>query len=248
MNPVAPPSSSGKHQPRVETVLHSILSALDEVGASPEHALAGMIGSTGDIKWSVLAPPYRRVLGTALLGGSINRSSVVLMLMIGNFRFLIPGDIDDVAVGELLNSDTQLSAHVLLLPHHGAKLTRISQLLDAVHPQYVIVSAGRQEMHPHIATLRVVASYSCRLMCTQATFHCHQGSVAPEHCAGSITFDLSGGSLVVKPSIGDHQKRIAGLSSPVCRSPSPGLIAAVANPSVSPFHKTGSHGGVDPHS
>lgn len=219
MNPVATPDSRRKRQPRVETVLHSILSALDEVGARPEHALAGMIGNTGEIRWSVLAPSYRRVLGTAMLGGSVNRSSVVLMLMLGNFRFLIPGDIDDVAVGQLVDSDVQLAAHVLLLPHHGAKLTTIDRLLDAVDPQYVIVSAGRQETHPHIATLRAAASYGCRLMCTQVTFHCHQGSVAPQHCAGSITFDLSGGSLTVEPSREDHQARIAGLSSPVCLSP-----------------------------
>lgn len=247
MNPVAPPSARRPRQPRVETVLHGILSALDWAGASPEHALAGAAGSTGRIKWSVHAPSYKLVLGTALVGGSINRSSVVLTLLLGNYRFLIPGDIDDVAVGELLNSGTQLSADVLLLPHHGARLTRINQLLAAVDPLYVIVSAGRQQNHPHIATLQAAASYTCRLMCTQVTFHCHGGSVSPEHCAGSITFDLAGGSLLVKPSIAEHRSRIAGLSSPVCLSPSPsrtgsGTTGSAANPSPSPLSTTvGSH-------
>lgn len=219
INPLAPRPPSRERQPRVETVLRSILSALDEVGANPEHALEGRTGSTGKISWSVLAPPFRRVLGTALLGGSINRSSVVLMLCLGSFRFLIPGDIDDIAVEELLESGTQLSANVFLLPHHGARLTKINRLLEAVDPQYVIVSAGRRETNPHLPTLQVAASYDCRLMCTQATFHCHPGSLSSNHCAGSIVFDLSSGSLVVKPSLSSHKSRIDQLATPVCAAP-----------------------------
>ena len=229
MNPVNPPSRSRNERPRVKTVLLSILSALDEVGATPEHALAGRTGSTGRMSWSVLAPSYSRILSTALVGGSINRSSIVLLLRLGDFRFLIPGDIDDIAVSELLNSGTHLSADVLLLPHHGAKLTNVHELLDAVTPQYVIVSAGHRETHPHITTLEAAASYDCRLMCTQVTFHCNQGSLNPNHCAGSIVFAVSRGSLAVTPSLTVHQARISQLASPVCAPPSSGSNATVTS-------------------
>ena len=220
MNPVARPHP--KNQPRVNTVLRSILSALDEVGANPDHAFAGRTGTTGAITWSVLAPPYRRDLRAALLGGSLNRSSIVLMLQLRGYRFLIPGDIDDTAVTALLSSGTQLSAEVFLLPHHGARLTTISQLLSAVDPQYVVVSAARRRTHPHITTLQAAASYNCRIMCTQVTHHCHPGTVDPKRCAGSIVFDISGGSLAVDPSVAAHKSRIDELESPVCLPRLPG--------------------------
>ena len=214
LNPVG--RHSPRNRPRVRAVIRSILSELNYIGASAEHAFAGKTGSTGAMNWSVLAPSYLLVLGAALLGGSVNRSSIVLMLEVGGYKFLIPGDIDDVAAGKLLSSGAQLSADVLLLPHHGARLARIGRLLAAVNPRFVVVSAGRRETHPHITTLRAAAAHNCRLMCTQVTHHCHPDPLEPKHCAGSIAFDLSGGSLSVDPSPATHRSRINQLATPVC--------------------------------
>lgn len=216
MNPVARPIPPG---PKVRTALLGILSALDEIGGTTEHAVAGRVGSIGGIEWSVLSPPYIKVLDAALLGSSanrINRTSAVLALQVGEYRFLIPGDIDDTAVNWLLTSGAQLSADVLLLPHHGAKLKLIDRLLGAVNPKYVVISSGRRKTHPNISTLMAAASYGCRLMCTQATFHCNPDPVKPDHCAGSIVFTLRGKSLSVDPTPGDHRSRIQQLTSPVC--------------------------------
>lgn len=216
MNPVAPPSPSRERQPRVESVLLGILDALDRSGATPRFALAGNNENTGTITWSVLAPPYRLVLGTALIGGSINRTSVVVKLQLEGCSVLIPGDIDDVAAAELLSSGQDLSADVLLLPHHGARMARIRDLLRAVDPDYVVVSAGSGPNHPHIETLRAAASSGSRLLCTQVTSHCHANPPTPPHCAGSITFGTNGGLVHVRPSRSEHHVRIAALDSPVC--------------------------------
>ena len=223
MNPVGRPRPQDR--PVVRSVLRSILSAVDEIGARSEHAFAGRAGTTGGIAWSVLAPPYDLVLGAALLANPVNTLSVVLMLQIGDSTFLIPGDIDDAAVTTLLSSGTQLSADVFLLPHHGAKLTTISQLLAAVDPKYAIVSAGRRNTHPHIETLNAAATADCRLMCTQVTRHCHPDPVDPKSCAGSIVFDLSGGSLSVDPSPATHLLRINQFATPICRASSLGSTA-----------------------
>ena len=233
MNPVAARPLGLEDQPKVRTVLHGILSALEAAGASVDHALLGKTGSTGMISWEVLAPDYGRVFRTAAVGGSTNRTSVVLMLLLGGFRFLVPGDADDKVVGELLGSGARLSADVLLFPHHGAKLARINQLLNAVDPQYVVVSAGRRKTPPHITTLQAAASYPCRLMCTQVAWHCNQGSLKSDGCAGSIVFDCSGVSLVVKPSRVDHESRIYGLATPACLPSSGGPTMTVPTDNVS---------------
>lgn len=214
MNPVG--RQYPQERPRVKTVLQRIFSVLDEIGANPAHAFTGENDNTGKIVWSVLAPQYSMVVQAALLADPVNSLSIVLMLQIGGFRFLIPGDIDDTAADELLNSGTRLSADVFLLPHHGARLAKIEQLITAVDPQYIVVSAGRRKTHPHIATLTAAASYGCRLMCTQATFHCHPAPLQSKHCAGSVVFDLNGGSLSVDPSTETHMSRINQLATPVC--------------------------------
>ena len=221
MNPIGRPRPQDR--PVVRSVLRSILSAVDEIGARSKPAFAGRAGMTGGIAWSVLAPPYDLVLGAALLANPVNRLSVVLMLRVGDSTFLIPGDIDDAAVNTLLSSGTQLSADVFLLPHHGAKLKTINQLLAAVDPDYAIVSAGRRNTHPHIDTLNAAATSNCRLMCTQVTRHCHPDPMEPKDCAGLIVFDLSGGTLSVDPSPATHLLRINQFATPICRASSLGI-------------------------
>ena len=214
INAVGRPKPEDKRY--VRAVLEGILSEVDHLGASTASAVAGMAGSTGSIGWSVLAPLHRQLLDAPLLGNVVNRLSVVILVRIGSFTFLIPGDIDDKAAGELLDRGAQLSADVFLIPHHGARLATIDRLLDAVDPEYAVISAGRRETHPNADTLNAVASYDCRLMCTQATRHCHQGDLADKYCASTIVFDLSGDSISVAPSLDHHRERIDQLESPVC--------------------------------
>ena len=214
MNPVGRPKPEKRRH--VRTVLEGILSAVEDIGASTANADVDTVGNTGTISWSVLAPQHIRILDANLLGNVVNRLSAVVLMRIGSFRFLIPGDIDDIAARELLTNGTELSADVFLLPHHGAKLETINQMLVAVDPKYAILSAGRRKTHPAVETLRAVASYSCRLMCIQATHHCHPGDLADNHCAGRIVFDLSEGTLSVDPSSVRHRERINQLERPVC--------------------------------
>ena len=214
MNPVGRPEP--EKRPRVRAVLQGILSAVEDVGAKTAGADTDTDGNTGSICWSVLAPSHSQVLQANLVGNVVNRLSVVVLVRIGRFTFLIPGDIDDTTARELLDSSAKLRADVFLVPHHGAKMAMIKGLLDAVGPEYAVISAGRKETHPHADTLTAAVSHDCRLMCTQATRHCHPGDLADKHCAGTIVFDLSDNSLSVAPSPADHRKRIDQLESPAC--------------------------------
>ena len=215
MNAAMSVSPHSTDQPRVKAVVRSILAAVDEVGAQAKHALRGEAGQVGTIGWVALAPTHHQVLDTAI-GGSVNRSSVVLRLELAGYRFLIPGDIDDNAVAELLGSGMEVSANVFLLPHHGAKLQRLSELLAAVDPRYVVVSAGRRTSHPALETLQAAAAFDCRIMCTEVATHCHRGSIDSQHCAGSIVFKLRGDSLEAVPSEAEHMARICQWDTPVC--------------------------------
>jgi len=55
---------------------------------------------------------------------------------------LIPGDAGDPAIRALLDAGVDLSAEVLVLPHHGGRRKLLPQLLDAVRPSVALASAG----------------------------------------------------------------------------------------------------------
>lgn len=59
------------------------------------------------------------------------------------FCALFPGDIGRISEKALIDRGIDLNADVLLSPHHGSITSNSSQFLEAVSPDYLLVSAGR---------------------------------------------------------------------------------------------------------
>ncbi|MFT3784944.1 MAG: ComEC/Rec2 family competence protein [Tepidisphaeraceae bacterium] len=72
-----------------------------------------------------------------------NDGSLVLRLTHAGTRILFTGDIQDVAMRELLKHPEQLQADVLIAPHHGSLETTTQQFIEAVHPKLILASNDR---------------------------------------------------------------------------------------------------------
>jgi len=61
------------------------------------------------------------------------------------------GDVGEAVEQEMIASGRPLSAVVYKAGHHGAKSSSCKPFLEAVNPQYVVVSAGAENRygHPH---------------------------------------------------------------------------------------------------
>jgi len=96
------------------------------------------------------------ITATILSPGSItanidepNNHSIVLHLQYGQVSFLLPGDIEEPVEQRLVQAQLPLAATVLKSPHHGSKTSSTGAFLEAVNPQIVVISAGKENRFGH---------------------------------------------------------------------------------------------------
>ena len=92
-------------------------------------------GASFEILWPPPTPPFEL---------TANDSSLGIRVTHRGRRILLTGDIEDGAQGYLLSSGVDLSADVLLLPHHGSVRRSSRAFVEAVAPELVIRSASQR--------------------------------------------------------------------------------------------------------
>ncbi|MFA5902337.1 MAG: ComEC/Rec2 family competence protein [Desulfobacula sp.] len=85
----------------------------------------------------------------------LNNSSIVLKLIYKDNSFLFTGDAEELVEQELLTAKIDVSAQILKVGHHGSKYSSSPEFLEAVKPQYGVISVGAKNDfgHPHLRTL-----------------------------------------------------------------------------------------------
>jgi competence protein ComEC len=110
-------------------------SAAIQTGAWP--CRAGEHWRWQGLYFEVLWPPK-------LVPRAYNRDSCTLRVSDGQHQVLLTGDLERSAEWRLVREKPQqLTATVLLVPHHGSRTSSSETLLSAVKPQAAIVSAAR---------------------------------------------------------------------------------------------------------
>ncbi|MCF6290266.1 MAG: DNA internalization-related competence protein ComEC/Rec2 [Desulfobacterales bacterium] len=75
-------------------------------------------------------------------GANPNQEGMVLKLETGFASFLFPGDIDRERELKLIEQHRDLKADVLLSPHHGSRTSNSQSFINAVSPEYLLISSG----------------------------------------------------------------------------------------------------------
>lgn len=85
-----------------------------------------------------------------------NNSSCVLRISNGKQSILLPGDIHTRGERVLLNKGLDLSATVLVAPHHGSKTSSSAEFIQKVQPAYVLFPVGFRNRFkfPHPSILK----------------------------------------------------------------------------------------------
>jgi competence protein ComEC len=81
-----------------------------------------------------------------------NNNSCVLQIQVGDYRLLLPGDIQGKRERDLVQYWVDdLASDWLLVPHHGSKTSSVPSVLKRVRPNLAMVSSGYANRfgHPH---------------------------------------------------------------------------------------------------
>ncbi len=137
------------------SLYHEWQTKLEQYQLKPITATAGMKFSLGQgITATILSP------GSASLEQpKINNHAIVMRLDMGAVSFLLPGDIETPIERNLVFSQAILTATVLKSPHHGSNSSSSEIFLEAVHPQWVVISVG-QDNHFGEPNAQVLERYT----------------------------------------------------------------------------------------
>ncbi|MGE8397464.1 MAG: ComEC/Rec2 family competence protein, partial [Comamonas sp.] len=88
-------------------------------------------------------------------------SCVLKITSVDGRSALLTGDIEAAQEQALLQAAVDLSAQLLLVPHHGSKTSSSSAFIHAVQPQFAVVQSGYRNRFGHPAP-QVVQRYQAR--------------------------------------------------------------------------------------
>lgn len=116
----------------------------------------------------------------------LNNYSIVARLRHGNKSFLFTGDIEKSAERDILDSGADISADVLKIAHHGSHTSSLKAFLQAVAPEYAVISVGSPNDygHPHKETTKLLNNLGITVYRTDRS--------------GSITFISDGENLRIE--------------------------------------------------
>ncbi len=78
-----------------------------------------------------------------------NDNSISFRLVYQDFSLLLTGDAESKAEQKMLASGRPLQSLIYKAGHHGAKTSSSALFLDAVKPQYIVISAGEENTYGH---------------------------------------------------------------------------------------------------
>ena len=153
------PKLTQENTPATKTY-EALLTAVSQSGAKALAASPGNSYSLGGAEFTVLAPLEQDDV--------LNNMSVVIRLTYQGKSFLFMGDAEKPVEKQLLSSGCELAADVIKLGHHGSSTSSGKKFIEAVAPQYAVISCGKDNDygHPHEETLELMTKLGIKVFRT----------------------------------------------------------------------------------
>ncbi len=146
-------------------IYSDFIEALKHEGSNMYLAKAGDVVSYGNQPILKILYPSEIFLGKSLK--DVHDSDVISELDLGNKKFLLMGDSNEVVESRLVSSNIVADINVLKVGHHGSKTATSPQLLQSAKPEEAVISVGNNSYgHPTPNVLRNLAEIGARIFRT----------------------------------------------------------------------------------
>lgn len=161
-------------------------------GVVVNQALSGQVWSCRcGLILEIISPPELLYTGT---NSDLNNNSVVVMLKHDEVQILFPGDIEETAVRGLINAGYDLTANLLLVPHHGGYFESAPVFFEEVNPEYAVIQVGSNSFgHPHPYVLD--ALYNAGIKVLRNDYH---GAVIVKSDGSKLDVVITADNLVLE--------------------------------------------------
>ena len=139
---------------RSSKTYQKLLDAIDEKDIPVTEAYAGEQFSLGAAQCTIVSPGADDDIDA-------NNESVAIFLDYLDTECLFTGDMEEEAEEEVLADGYYVDADILKVAHHGSSTGTSEEFLEAVSPEYVVISCGEGNSygHPHEETLDLLTEY-----------------------------------------------------------------------------------------
>jgi competence protein ComEC len=131
-----------------------LVAAIEARGIPIIEAYAGIRFSLGAAQCTIVSPGRDDDFDA-------NNESVVIFLDYLNTECLFTGDMEEKAEEEVLSAAYMIDADILKVAHHGSSTGTSEAFLEAVSPDYAVISCGEGNSygHPHEETIDLLVEY-----------------------------------------------------------------------------------------
>lgn len=142
-------------------------------------------------------------------GHNLNNYSTVIKVSFGTMDILMTGDAETEVEKKILESNAdELQCEILKLGHHGSNTSTSDDFLEAVDPEYGLISCGigNKYLHPSTETVIKLKKHKVKIYRTDEA-----GSVILTITGDDVEFDKKQGDYKDGETIGNNQSKKGGL-------------------------------------
>lgn len=159
-----------------------VINALDDKQYRVTEPIVGDTYKLGDAKFTIIAP------NSDDYADECNNYSVGILLEHGDKKFVFTGDAEEEAERDIVDNKIDISADVLQVGHHGSKTSSIKDFIEAVNPEYAVISCEENNDygHPNAAALNTLRANNVKVFRTD-----EQGSLVAISNGKEITWNAA---------------------------------------------------------
>ena len=151
-----------------------------------EYAKVGSVYNLGDATMKVIGPISKP-------DNNLNDYSIVLKVSFGDMDIIMTGDAEKDVEKEILQSGESIDAEILKVGHHGSDTSTCDEFLEAIDPEYALISAkvGNKYEHPIKSTMDKLKNHNIEVYRTD-----ENGSVVAEITPNDVEFSCNPGDYL----------------------------------------------------